>query len=190
MTDSSPRFCVDLDQSPFFCDGHGYLIFSSSLTGTRVEEFCQAHYEGNARDRKALVRRGVYLPLLFNGDCMLDNALIVVGDLLPEEASQAILTLTWKLSIPCGHFIISAECGEEEYIQNAVQNEREEHFEVFEWVDVPPGDYRFDLYATPARFILQLSPLTESLTMPVMEDGWFELPALGEFFGDEDDDDE
>ncbi len=181
-----PRLCVDLDQRPFFCDGHGYLIFSSSLAGSSVEEFCQAHYEGNDRDRKALVRRGVYLPLLFNGDCMLDDALIVVGDLLPEEASQAIPALRWKLSIPCGHLIISAECGEAEYIQNAVQNEREEHYEVFEWVDVPPGDYQVDLYATPSRFILRLSPLSESLTMPAMVDGWLELPALGEFF-DEDD---
>lgn len=186
MVDSSLRLCVDLDQSPFFCDGHGYLLFSSSLAGASVEEFCQAHYQGNARDRKALVRRGVYLPLLFNGDCMLDNALIVVGELLPEEANQAIPALTWKLSIPCGHLIISAECGEEEYIQNAVQNKRQEHYEVFEWVDVPPGDYQVDLYATPPRFILRLSPLIEALTMPEMEDGWFELPALGEFFDDND----
>ncbi|MBJ7900841.1 MAG: hypothetical protein GC158_13210 [Cyanobacteria bacterium RI_101] len=190
MTDSSPRLCVDLAQSPFFCDGHGYLIFSSSLAGATVEEFCKAHYEGNTRDRKALVRRGVYLPLLFDGDCMLDDALIVVGDLLPEEASQAIPVLTWKLNIPCGHLIISAECGEEEYIRRAVQNKREEHYQVFEWVDVSTGDYRVDLYATPPRFILRLSSLTEPLTMPNMEDGWFELPPLGEFFDDENDDDD
>ncbi|GAB4210868.1 MAG: hypothetical protein OHK0012_02270 [Synechococcales cyanobacterium] len=187
MVAPSPRVCLDLDQSPFFCDGHGYLIFSSSLAGLTVEEFSQAHYEGNARDRKALVRRGVYLPLLFDGDCMLDNALIIVGDLLPEEASQAIHVLTWKLSIPCGHLIISAESGEEEYIRKAVHNEREEHYQVFEWVDVPPGDYQVDLYATPPRFILRLSPLTESLTMPSMEDGWIDLPPLGDFFNDGDD---
>ncbi len=185
---AASRLTFDLDQSPFFCDGHGYLLFSSSLAGTSVKEFCQAHYEGNSRDRKALVRRGVYLPLLFDGDCMLDDALIVVGDLLPEEASAAILALTWKLSIPCGHFIISAECGEEEYIEKAVQNRRNQHYEVFEWVDVPPGDYRVDLYATPTRFILRLSPLTETLTMPMMEDGWLELPVLGDFFSDDDDD--
>ncbi len=150
---AASRLTFDLDQSPFFCDGHGYLIFSSSLAGASVAEFCQAHYEGNVRDRKALVRRGVYLPLLFDGDCMLDNALIVVGDLLPDEASQAILALTWKLSIPCGHLIISAESGEAEYIEQAIQNQRQKHYEVFEWVDVPPGDYQFALYATPAYWI-------------------------------------
>lgn len=103
MADPSERLCFDLDQSPFFCDGHGYLIMSRSLGGMTVAEFCQAHYEGNERDRKALVRRGIYLPLLFDGDCMLDDALVVVGDLTPEESSEAIKVLTWKLNLACGH---------------------------------------------------------------------------------------
>ena len=188
MTESPSRLSFDLDQSPFFCDGHGYLIMSSSLAGCTIAEFCQAHYRGNERDRKALVRRGVYVPLLFDGDCMLDNALIVFGDLTPEEANSAIKAFTWKLNIPCGHLVISAEGGEDEYIYQAVQNQRQKNYQVFEWVDVSPGEYLMELYATPDRFILRFSPLTEPPPMPPMEDGWIDVPNLGYFFEDEDDD--
>lgn len=182
MADSANRLCFDLDCNPFFCDGPAYLIMSRSLGGMSVEEFCQAHYRGNERDRKALVRQGIYLPLLFDGDCILDDALIVFGELTPEEASQAIKAFTWKLNIPCGQLLICCEGQDDEEIRNAVQNVRREYLALFEIFDVPPGEYLVEIYATPPRFILHFSPLTEQPPMPEMEYGCFELPTLGDFF--------
>lgn len=74
-----------------------------------MTEFCQAHYESNERDRKALVRRGIYLPLLFDGDCMLND------------------------------------------------------------------------------FILRFPPLMEQPPILPIEDGWIELPSLGDFFEEDED---
>ena len=162
---------------------------SRSLGGCSFKEFCQAHYRGNERDRKALLRRGVYLPLLFNGDCMLDDALIVVGELTSEQANVAIKAFTWKLNIPCGQLLICCEGGDDEEILMAIQNQRQEHYAIFEIVDVPPGEYLTELYATPQRFILRLSSLTHPPQMPPFEDGWIELPALGEFFEEDEEND-
>jgi hypothetical protein len=93
------------------------------------EHFC------NGVDIPAEVLEGVYFPIgLSSGKPF--NARVIVGDLTPDEDSQSVLQVTWRLSIPNGRLVIAdgfgvLECGGNiDQIGEGVKT-----------VAVPPGDY-------------------------------------------------
>ncbi|KGF72626.1 hypothetical protein DO97_07195 [Neosynechococcus sphagnicola sy1] len=94
---------------------------------------------------------------------MLDDALILVGDLTPEEARVGIKAFNWKLNIPCGQLLIF--CGgeaDDEYLRETLNQQQEQH-QGFAWVNVPPrrishGTLRYPPTLYPPAIALNGSP--------------------------------
>ncbi|MEY3299543.1 MAG: hypothetical protein RLZZ597_2803 [Cyanobacteriota bacterium] len=136
----------------FFCDGGGYLLTSASLGGSNLtpSQIADIVLNGTAQDIAPLLFQGICMPLLFEGDCALDRGtLFVVGDLTPQQEAEWQAKLTWKLEIPCGKLILLCSCMAED-LAHAISGEPpEEHYEIFQVVDVPPGSYLVEVYAYP-----------------------------------------
>lgn len=142
----------------FFCDGGGYLLTSSSLGGSNLtpNQISDIVLNGTAQDIAPLLSQGVCMPLLFEGDCALDRGtLFVVGDLTPQQEAEWQAKLTWKLDIPCGKLILLCSCMAED-LAHAISGEPpEEHYEIFQVIDVPPDSYLVEIYAySPSLTVL------------------------------------
>jgi hypothetical protein len=144
----------------FFCDGHCYVLTSASLggSGLSVDEMSDILLEGNQDKTLELVKKGVCLPVCFEGDCALDSeTLFVVGDLSEQEEKDWIARLRSKLNIPCGKLIICCGCLAED-LEPAVAGEKPDpHYEIYQVIDVPPAEYLVEIYAFLSSMTVQVS---------------------------------
>ncbi len=92
-----------------------------------------------------LLRDGICLPLYFPGDCALDDAIVVIGDLTEQEEAEWIGRLCAKLEIPCGEFLVMGGGLEEDFEVALTQFETTDSF--FQKFRLEPGAYRVEVYA-------------------------------------------
>ncbi|MCI0490873.1 MAG: hypothetical protein L0229_30135 [Blastocatellia bacterium] len=147
--DSKSRRCVALPER-FFCDGPYYVITSASLGGGRLtpKELADILGQGDESDIEDLLKRGVCLLIFFPGDCALDRAIIVIGDLSEQEEAEWLGRISSKLSIPCGKLLIFCGGGDEGDIEGAISGEGLDGYdEYFASVSVPPREYLVEIYA-------------------------------------------
>lgn len=88
------------------------------------------------------VEEGVFIPMeLVQDDDFLLR--IVVGDLQGTEATDWVGRLSWKLSLPEGQLVLASGL---EYL---IEEDKEAEFlrELIRVIEVPPADYRFDIYS-------------------------------------------
>ena len=145
----------------FFCDGHCYVLTSSSfggsgLTAQDVENILFA----NEREKSVeqLLKKGVCFPVCFEGDCALDGETIfVLGDLNAQEEKDWIARLRWKLNVPCGKLILCCGCLAEDLQPAAAGEAPDPHFEIYQVIDVPPAEYLVEMYAFLPSMTVQLS---------------------------------
>lgn len=134
----------------FFNDGYWYVLSSSSLggSGLTATEIADKLQSQNEAVIKELLDKGVCLPLVFPGDCALDNVAIVIGDLTEEEKDEWIGRIQSKLEIPCGEFMVMGG-GMEEHFEDALTNPEapNPHFTFFQKFKVEPGTYLVEVYA-------------------------------------------
>lgn len=154
-----PRQSIPI-ATEFFCDGFQYLLTSASLGGSGIqpEELAEALIRSDQQAIEDLLKRGICMPLFFNGDCALDNkTLIVLGNLTEQEEQDWIARLAWKLNIPCGKFVL--QCGAEaEDLAYAISgNPPTPSFQFFQVIEVPPGGYLVEVYAYFSSLTVQLS---------------------------------
>lgn len=135
----------------FFCDGHEYVISSTSLGGSGLTpsalvEQLQVDDPERISD---LLRRGICLPLTFDGDCALDSAKVVLGDLTPEESEEWIGRIQSRLEVPCGEVLLLGGGGFEEDWETAIAEFEapDPAFVNFVKWKVEPGTYLVELYA-------------------------------------------
>lgn len=145
----------------FFCDGHYYVLTSASLGGShlRPEDVSAQLASSEDDDIQTLLQQGICLPLCFDGDCALDRCtLIVLGDLTEQEEQNWIARLSGKLNIPCGKFTILCGGGDPEEFAYAVSGKPPKpNYEIFQVIDVPPGEYLVEVYAYLPSMTVQAS---------------------------------
>jgi hypothetical protein len=119
----------------FFCDGHFYVLTSTSLGGSSFtpSDISNILGESNEGGIEQLLQQGVCIPLYFDPDCELDGCtLFVLGDLTEEEENQWVGKLSWKLNIPCGKLVLLCGGGDEDELAYAISgNPPKEHYEIF-----------------------------------------------------------
>jgi hypothetical protein len=134
----------------FFNDGAWYVLSSTSLGGSQFSpEQMVNKLQGEMDDIRQLLTTGVCLPLFFPGDCALDKAIIVIGDLTEQQEREWLGRIQSKLHIPCGEFVLLGGGGSEENWE-AVLNHfspPNPHFMNFQKVRLAPGDYLVEVYA-------------------------------------------
>jgi hypothetical protein len=144
----------------FFCDGHCYVLTSASLGGSDLtaEELSEILFEADEGKVKELLGKGVCFPVCFEGDCALDNnTVFVLGDLSEQEERDWIARLSWKLNIPCGRLILACGCDAED-LERAVSGEPpEEHYVIYQVIEVSPAEYLVEIYAYFSSMTVQVS---------------------------------
>ncbi|MEP0946551.1 MULTISPECIES: hypothetical protein [Cyanophyceae] len=145
----------------FFCDGHYYLLTSTSLggSGLTAEELSNVLGQADEQAINNLLMRGICIPLFFDGDCALDgHTAIVLGNLTEPEEHNWIAKLAWKLTIPCGKFVIHCGRGDADELAYAIAgNPPEPNYRIFQIIDVPPGKYLVQICAYLSSMTVQLS---------------------------------
>ncbi|MGK7907676.1 MAG: hypothetical protein AB4040_10680 [Synechococcus sp.] len=166
----------------FFNDGYWYVLGSSSLGGSHLSpaQIEQALQSNEASTIHQLLQDGICLPLYFPGDCALDDAVVVIGDLTEREKGEWIGRIRSKLEIPCGEFFIMGGGLEEEFEIALTQFEPPDpHYRFFQKVQVDPGSYLVEIYAF-------LSSMTVNCAWDEMSDeeesieNWWQRTHLGE----------
>jgi hypothetical protein len=189
-------------ESEFFCDGAFYLLTSHSLGGSGIDPHALADILGSPGERQMndLLRKGICLPLAFEGDCAMDGeTLFVVGDLDARHEQAWIARLTGKLSIPCGKFLMLCGGGDGDGLARAISGKpADEDYFIYQTIEVPPGDYRVDVLAyldsdtvmfmdddsdedairkkyahlpkVDERYVVRLTPLDGDLPLPPLVD--------------------
>lgn len=144
----------------FFCDGHYYLLTSSSLGGSAFTpaEISEIVSWGDREGIQTLLRAGVVIPLCFEGDCALDHeTLFVVGDLTPEQEENWIAKIETWLNIPCGKFVLlcGGACADE--IEDAIAlKPPDPHYRISQSIEVPPGSYGVEIFAYYSSMTVQV----------------------------------
>ena len=145
----------------FFCDGHCYVLTSQSLggSGLTAAELSETLFRENSKgETTELLKKGVCMPICFEGDCALDNeTLFVLGDLTEQEERDWIARLRWKLNIPCGKLILCCGCVEDDLEPATAGEPPKEHYEVYQLIDVPPNEYLVEIYAYLSSMTVQVS---------------------------------
>jgi hypothetical protein len=119
----------------FFWDGPAYTLTSSSHGGHATTEEVAAAIDTEApEEAQRLTDAGAMLHLVFEGDCMLDKAAVVVGELTAQEQEEWVGRIRTRLSIPCGRFVLMGGGREPDDYDP-------EFSEAVHVVEVPPGDY-------------------------------------------------
>lgn len=151
MTDKAQTRRVVPIHDEFFCDGHYYLLTSSSLGGSRLtpKDISDAVSSGDEAAITGFLDRGICIPMVFDGDCALDSATnFVFGDLSEAESRDWIGRFAWKLNIPCGKFVLLAGGGDDTELAHAISGRPpQEHYVIFQVIDVPPGEYLVEVLA-------------------------------------------
>lgn len=157
---TASRKVIPIDEA-FFCDGHYYVLTSASLGGSGLtpEALSNTLRRADESEIEELLRRGVCIPLFFDGDCALDGETIfVLGDLTEQEEHDWIGRLSWKLNIPCGKFILLCGGGDAEELADAISGKPPKpNYQIFQVIDVPPAEYLVEVYAYLASMTVQLS---------------------------------
>jgi len=134
----------------FFNDGHYYVLTSSSLAGSGMsaEVLAERLQSEQPEEILDLARLGICLPVYFDGDCALDHAVVVIGDLTEQEESEWFARIQGQLNIPCGEFLLMGG-GLEEDFETALPNAAapDPHFVFFQKFKVPAGRYLVEIYA-------------------------------------------
>lgn len=145
----------------FFCDGHYYVLTSASVGGSGLHPAAISEKLGSGAqpDIEDFVRRGICLPLCFDGDCALDSGtLFVLGDLTAQEEHDWIARLVSKLNIPCGKLILLCGGGDPDEFAYAISGQPPQpNYQIFQVIDVPPGEYLVEVYAYLASMTVQVS---------------------------------
>lgn len=163
----------------YFCDGPYYLLTSQSIGGLSPDELANKLSGGNDVEIGKLVEAGVCLPICFPGDCAMDKAIIVFGELSSQEESEWIGKISSKLEIPCGKFIFQCGGGDPSDIEGSVSGSGMSGFcDYFQKFDVEPGTYAVDVFAyvssvTGNFFLEEESPMQEW-------QNWFKSSRKGE----------
>ncbi|MCI5144366.1 MAG: hypothetical protein D3923_02295 [Candidatus Electrothrix sp. AR3] len=89
-----------------------------------------------------LLRRGICLPLFFDCDCALDEAIFVLGELNEREEAEWLGRIQLKLEVPCGELLLMGG-GREEDFEIALEHfdPPNKHFQFFQKIKVDPGSY-------------------------------------------------
>ncbi|BAY09860.1 hypothetical protein [Calothrix sp. NIES-2098] len=163
----------------FFCDGHFYVLTSVSLGGSNLqpEEISEILGRGEEQQIEELLRRGICIPLFFDGDCALDNQTIfVLGDLTEQEERDWIGRLSGKLNIPCGKFVILCGGGDPDELGYAISGKPpKQHYEIFQVIEVPPAEYLVEIYAYLSSMTVQISLEEYDETL----EQWYQLNRPG-----------
>ena len=144
----------------FFCDGHCYVLTSSSFggSGLTAKELSDTLFEANEKKVTELLQKGVCLPICFEGDCALDgNTVFILGDLNEQEERNWIARLQWKLNIPCGKLILCCGCSDEDLGPAAAGQPPDKHYEIYQVINVPPAEYLVEIYAFLPSMTVQVS---------------------------------
>ncbi|NJN75474.1 MAG: hypothetical protein HC796_03585 [Synechococcaceae cyanobacterium RL_1_2] len=134
----------------FFNDGYWYVLGSTSLGGSHLtaEEIGKKLQSDQDEIFKDLLGQGICLPLYFPGDCALDQAIVIVGDLTAQEEAEWIGKITSYLEIPCGEFMIMGGGLEEDFEVALTHFESPDpHYQFFQKIRVEPGCYKVEIYA-------------------------------------------
>jgi hypothetical protein len=157
LSETNPRVSIEKE---FFCDGHCYVLTSQSLGGSGVTpaELSEILFEGDDEKTAELLKKGVCLPVCFDGDCALDgNTVFVLGDLSEQEERDWIARLAWKLNVPCGKMILCCGCSDDD-LEHAVSGAPpDEHYVFFQTIEVPPAEYLVEIYAYFSSQTVQVS---------------------------------
>lgn len=149
MVESVSRRSIPFREA-FFCDGPFYVITSSNLggSGLSAETVADILGEGDEAGVQNLLQQGVCLPLFFPGDCAMDGAIALIGDLTQQESEEWIGRILSKLRVPCGKVVVVCGGGDGAELEDALTgrgfNDFNDYFESFE---IPPGDYQVEIYA-------------------------------------------
>lgn len=145
----------------FFCDSNFYVLTSASLGGSNLtpETLSDILGRGEEPEIENLLSAGVCMPLFFDGDCALDgHTLFVLGDLTEPEEHDWIGHLAGQLKVPCGQLVLLCGGGDAGELAKAISGELPEpNYQYFQKIEVPPGDYRVDIYAYLSSMTVQLS---------------------------------
>ncbi|HSM84445.1 MAG TPA: hypothetical protein VLS96_22350, partial [Nodosilinea sp.] len=117
-----PRQSIPLAPD-FFCDGHYYVLTSTSLGGSGLQpkELSDTLAQADEPAITDLLRRGICIPLCFDGDCALDSVTtVVIGDLTAQEEHDWIAKITGQLTIPCGKMVILCGGGDADELAHAI----------------------------------------------------------------------
>ena len=81
----------------------GIFLSSTSLgnSGLSAEEIESRLQSEEAEPIRSMLEQGTCLPLYFDGDCALDKAVIVYGELSPEEDTQWCGVFEVRRPEPC-----------------------------------------------------------------------------------------
>lgn len=168
----------------FFCDGHCYLLTSSSLggSGLTAEEVQEILFkEDKEATTERLLKKGVCLPFCFPGDCALDGATeFVLGDLTEAEERGWMARLRWKLNVPCGKLILACGCLAEDLEPALAGETPDPHYTIFQVIDVPPDEYLVEIYAFYSSQTMQVALDAESDEYDDLDDAEFDEDEYGE----------
>uniref|UniRef100_A0A832H5B3 Uncharacterized protein n=1 Tax=Oscillatoriales cyanobacterium SpSt-402 TaxID=2282168 RepID=A0A832H5B3_9CYAN len=155
-----PRTEILIDPK-FYCDGHYYVLTSASLGGSNLSPQQLSDVLGRADEPEieTLLKQGICIPLCFDGDCALDQeTLFVLGNLTAEEEHDWIGRLTWKLNIPCGKLVLLCGGGDANELAEAISgNPPQPNYQIFQTIDIPPGEYLIEIYAYLSSMTVQQS---------------------------------
>ena len=143
-----------------FCDGHGYLLTSTSLGGSDLTaaEVSETLFRGDGEKSLEMAKKGICFPIAFEGDCALDeNTLFVIGDLNEQEERNWIARLRWKLNIPCGKLVLVCGWAEEDIEQAMLGESPDRGYPMYQTIEVPPNEYLVEIYAYIESLTVQLS---------------------------------
>lgn len=155
--DSTTRIPIDPE---LFCDGHGYLLTSSSFGGSGMSASTISEILFNEKTEKAreMIRDGVCMPVVFEGDCALDESTVfLLGDLSEEEERNWIARLSSILKIPCGKLVVCCGWADEDLAPAAEGKPPEEDYVMYQVIELPPGDYQVEIYAFLSSLTVQVS---------------------------------
>ncbi len=153
----------------FFCDGASYVITSSSFGGSSLtpQILPELLQNGDEKVINQLLGEGICLPLFFPGDCALDGAIFILGDLTLIEEQEWIGRIQSKLKIPCGKLLVVCGGGSPEDFEGAIAgNGINGYTDYFCVLDVPKGDYLVEVLAYVSSMSVDFyfeenEPLTE-----------------------------
>jgi hypothetical protein len=185
----NPRKVIPLGEG-FFNDGYWYVLSSTSLggSGLTAAEIADRLEVERADHKEQLLRDGICLPLYFDGDCAMDRAVIVIGDLSEQEASEWVGRLRSTLEIPCGELMIMGGGDEESFEEALASFEPEDPEDTrFQKVKVDKGRYLVEVYAFVGSMTVDehwgadySAPEEEQLTRARSIAAWWDASRPGE----------
>ena len=186
------REVIAIEES-FFNDGHWYLLTSNSLGGRGLDaQSLEAQLQSNTPQVILdLVKQGISLPLFFEGDCVLDNAIIVIGELTEQENNEWLGRIQGQLNITCGEFLITGGFLAED-LEVALNHDKapNPNFNFFQKIKVPAGQYLVEIYAflssMSASFIWEKLENTQAIIDQWQQSGVIMPKWLDEFINQED----